>query len=283
MKQRQWLVVPAVALALLAAGCGNDNSKEATSSKPTSSQSSKVSKSKSASSKASTSAASSTKPSASASSKAASSTASSTTQAPTSRLAGLNQQLKAALPGALLPSTYPNHATLNASYTGNSGNYAIYYATNNTALAFNSSQVGENAAAIKLTKQTYSSAEAAEAQINYQPVPAMNATIDVGDHLKAQQQGAAGSTYLTWQEGRWSITVQAINQFQEDPLPLAKQATALFSQLALPIPAGHGAVNLRVNAGGLRLNTVAWRNGNVLYTASGVDAMTLLSVATSLQ
>lgn len=279
MKKTQWLVVPAIALALLAAGCGNDKSKDSTSSKTK--QTTKASSTAASSSKA---ASTSTKATAASSSKAATpSAASSTAKAPVSRLTSLNQQLKTALPGALLPSTYPTNATLNASYTGNSSHYAIYYNPGSTALAFNSSQVGDNAAAIKLTKQTYATAQAAEAQINYQPVDAANASVDIGDNLKAEQQGAAGSTYLTWQEGRWSITVQAINQFHEDPLPLAKQATALFSKFALPIPAGHGAVTLRVNTGNLRLNTIAWRSGNILYTASGTDAMTLLTVATSLK
>jgi hypothetical protein len=195
----------------------------------------------------------------------------------------LNQQLAKALPGALLPATYPTGGqVLNASYTGNSANYHIYYGTSGQALAFNTASVHANAAAIELSKQTYANAASAEAAINYQAVDSANATIDVGDNLKAMQQGAAGSTYTTWNEGRWSVTVQANNMAQEDGLPLAKQAVALFSTLALPAPATHGAVNLRVNAGGMRLNTITWRSGNALYTANGVDALNLIRVATSL-
>ncbi|MFD1485243.1 hypothetical protein ACFQ5J_08375 [Lacticaseibacillus baoqingensis] len=282
--KKSWVFLPAVALMLVAAGCGNHDTKSTDSSSQEKVSQTQTSKKKAA--KSSSVASSSTSSSSVATSSVAKPVASQSAAAPQAtgdRLTTLNHQLAAALPGALLPSTYPTgNQVLNASYTGNSANYHIYYGTADQADAFNTPNVHANAAAIELSKQTYGDAASAEAAINYQPVAAANATIPIGDNLKAMQQGGAGSTYTTWQEGRWSITVQANNMNQEDGLPLAKQAVALFSTLALPAPATHGAVNLRVNTGGMRLNTITWRSGNALYTANGVDALTLIRVATSL-
>ena len=41
-------------------------------------------------------------------------------------------------------------------------------------------------------------------------------------------QGAAGSSYLSWQEGNWNLTVRAVNQENQDPEPVAKKNRGLF-------------------------------------------------------
>jgi hypothetical protein len=172
---------------------------------------------------------------------------------------------------------------LNTSYSGNASRYTIYFGTGSSALPFNTTSVNANAADISLSAQTYASATEAEAQIDYQAPETGLPTVALGDNLTGTQQGAAGSTYTNWQEGRWSLTVQAINQNQENGLTLSRQVVALLSKEFLPIPATHGAIALRVNTGGLRLNSITWRQGNILYNATGVDAITLLQVVTSLR
>lgn len=199
------------------------------------------------------------------------------------RLTTMNDKVRQAVPDALVPTSYPlpSGQYVNVSIQGDNANYQLYYAHRTDQLAFNAPEVNENAAATKLTKQTFQSEEAAEAQINYQAVT--DAQVPLGDNQKAFQQGAAGSSYTTWNEGNWSITVQAINQANEDGLALAKDAVALFKTQALPTPAGHGAVMLRVSRTDMRLNTLSWRQGKALYTISDTDAMHLLQVATALK
>lgn len=274
-----WGIPLTILTGLMFASCGQQ-------SKSTDSSSSKVASS--VKSKSSSQSSASTKSRSSSSTTSESSSSSAITPQPQTsadRLTSLTQQLKAALPSALVPSAYPitNGQVLNASYTGNSNHYTMYFATSGSTLAFNTTSVSDNAAAIAISAQTYASDAAAEAQINYQVPESGLPTVALGDHLTATQQGAAGSTYTNWQEGRWSLTVQAINQNQEDGLPLSRQVVALLAKEYLPAPAGHGAIALRVNTGGLRLNRVTWRHGNVLYTATGVDALTLLQVVTSLK
>lgn len=287
-----WGITLTILTGLMLASCGQQSkSTDSSSSKVASSVQSKSSSQSSASAKSqsssSTTSESSSSSAATSSSPSASASSAVTPQPQTSadRLTSLTQQLKAALPSALVPRAYPltQGQVLNVSYTGTTDHYTMYFATSGSALAFNTASVNDNAAAIAISAQTYASAEAAEAQINYQAPETGLPTVALGDHLTATQQGAAGSTYTNWQEGRWSLTVQAINQNQEDGLPLSRQVVALLAKEYLPAPAGHGAIILRVNTGGLRLNRVTWRHGNVLYTATGVDALTLLQVVTSLK
>lgn len=276
--------------ALSLTACGNQpTTNNSSSSTATSSQKQKTSSKSQSSATKSASTSSSSSTSASSSSQASSASTSTTSatqsQSTTNRLNSLTQQLKAALPAALLPTTYPvaSGQVLNTSYSGNASHYTIYFRTGNAALPFNSSSVNANAADISLSAQTYPNAADAEAQINYQAPETGLPTVTLGDNLTGTQQGAAGSTYTNWQEGHWSLTVQAINQNQENGLTLSRQVVALLSKAVLPIPATHGAIALRVNTGGLRLNSVTWRQSNILYQATGVDAMTLLQVVTSLK
>lgn len=284
-----WGITITLFTALSLAACGNKPAtKDSSNSQSTSSVKQKSSsKSKSSSSKSSSLSSSSSSVSASSSSQASatSSTSSTKPETTTNRLGSLTQQLKAALPSAKLPTAYPvaSGQVLNTSYSGNASRYTIYFGTGSSALPFNTTSVNANAADVSLSAQTYASAAEAEAQINYQASETGLPTVALGDNLTGTQQGAAGSTYTNWQEGRWSLTVQAINQNQEDGLTLSRQVVALLSKEFLPIPATHGAISLRVNTGGLRLNSVTWRQGNVLYNATGVDAITLLQVVTSLR
>ena len=285
-----WGITITLLTALSLVACGNKPAtKDSSSSQSTTSVKQKSSsKSKSSSSKSSSLSSSSSSVSSSSSSQASatsSSTSSTKSETTTDRLGSLTQQLKTALPSAKLPTTYPvpSGQVLNTSYSGNANRYTIYFGTGSSALPFNTSSVNANAADISLSAQTYASAAEAEAQINYQAPETGLPTVALGDNLTGTQQGAAGSTYTNWQEGRWSLTVQAINQNQENGLTLSRQVVALLSKEFLPIPATHGAIALRVNTGGLRLNSVTWRQGNVLYNATGVDAITLLQVVTSLR
>lgn len=284
-----WGITITLFTALSLAACGNkpatknsSNSQSTFSVKQKSSSKSKSSSSKSSSASSSSSVSSSSSNKANATSDSTSSTKSETTA---DRLGSLTQQLKAALPSSKLPTTYPvaSGQVLNTSYSGNASRYTIYFGTGSSALPFNTSSVNANAADISLSAQTYANAADAEAQINYQAPETGLPTVALGDNLTGTQQGAAGSTYTNWQEGRWSLTVQAINQNQENGLTLSRQVVALLSKEFLPIPATHGAISLRVNTGGLRLNSVTWRQGNILYNATGVDAMSLLQVVTLLR
>ena len=60
--------------------------------------------------------------------------------------------------------------------------------------------------------------------------------VDLGHNITGHMQGAAGSSYLSWQEGNWNLTVRAVNQENQDPVPVAKKIVAyLKKKLCCPL------------------------------------------------
>lgn len=285
MMKKRILIVPLALLVLGTAACGNASStKDTSSSKSSSSKIEKraVKKHKdkhqdkkhqgvSSVSASSASAASSSAPAASSAS------------TPVDRLTQMKQAVQAKLPGAKFPRRYTPAAgkTLNVQATGNSQNYGLYL-SEGRPLPFNDASLDGLIAPVAVKKTTYATPAAAEAQINYRAVQPGLPTVDVGDHLTATEEGAAGSTYLTWAEGRWSLSLQSATINGEKPLPLANQVTSLLSKEMLPVPAGHGAVALSTTATNSRNNSVTWREGNAVYTVSSTDPIKALQTAIDL-
>ncbi|WP_125702749.1 hypothetical protein [Lacticaseibacillus daqingensis] len=211
----------------------------------------------------------------------ASTTSQSTSSAPQpeARLTTLRTAARQLVPGMPFPTTYTpaSGQALNVVATGDAAN-ATLFLSEGRAQAFNAAGLPTTDAPLAIQKTTTTS----DAQIDPQAVQADLPTVALGDGLVGTQEGAAGSSYITWQEGRWVITVQAANINGEDSLPLAKQAVALFAQQMLPIPATQGAIHLRVSAGTDRINTVTWRSGDAVYQVSGQDAMATIQLAVTL-
>ena len=58
--------------------------------------------------------------------------------------------------------------------------------------------------------------------------------VDLGYNITGYKQGAAGSSYLSWQEGNWSLVVRASNINGESPDDLAKNVVNILEQETLP-------------------------------------------------
>lgn len=314
MRKKEMIILPLLALMLLGAACHDQtqssssdtvkSSKTSSKKKKTSqnkqssrqSSSKKVSSSEVVESKSSSeensskSSVSSSSNSASSSSKIISSSPSSSTSStkPTTenRLSMITAALKRALPGEKFPQSgiSTNPAALNSRYTGNGQNYTVYYYTTGNAVNFNDGSLANRQATATLQKATYSSPTAAQSAINYQAPETGLPTVDLGTDISATKQGAAGSTYLNWTEGRWSLVTRASNVNREDGEPLAKQVVALLHTRMLPVPDVHGAINLYVSSDAAsRMNTVSWSKGNAAYTVAAADPMVAVQMATSLQ
>lgn len=279
MKKQVWLM-PMVAALLIVAGCGQHSSTKTSS--DTSSRTAQSSKTTHKKAVKHSEAASSSKTSAASSTSSSSTATSHSTAATPTGLSALTAELRTKLSGALLPTSVgTTNGTVNASYTGSAANYTVYYTTSGTAGALNSVASSSNAA-LAVKKTTYSTTAAAAAQVNYQAKASGLPTVSLGHNMTATKEGAAGSTYFTWYEGRWSVVLRASNVNNEDGTSLAKEAVAWLATYSLPIPTGNGAVQLYVSAG-TRGNTVTWHVNNVLYQISGTDAMATLRAATSMR
>ncbi|WP_125579702.1 hypothetical protein [Lacticaseibacillus suibinensis] len=266
--KKQWLGLAVLAVIVLG-GCGQKQASKPSSSSAKSSQTS------------------SQKAKAKAKSSQSSSQASSSTTAPAqTHLATLQSALRKQIPGAKFPQQDPatNGQALNVAAEGTAASYKLYFSFG--AAAFQASALPRANASYVLTKTTPEStaaAKAADAAINYQALQAGLPTVALGDGLTGTKEGAAGSTYVTWHEGRWSLVASGVNQNQEDPVALAKQAVSFLAQASLPIPATHGAVVLHVAKSSDRVNTVAWRENSAYYQLSGIDPLMTLRMATLLR
>lgn len=284
---RLWFLMLLVPLAL--AGCTTKANAPVSSSKPSISKSSSKSQSTSAksSSQSSTSKPAEQKPSSAASSaQPAASSQSSTgvTAQPkpqsTDRLGVLRTAARQMLPGIPFPTAYTpaNGQALNVAATGSVANGTLYF-SEGAPQPFNQPGLPTQTAPLAIL----TTITASDAQIEYLPPQPGLPTVALGDGLTGTQEGAAGSRYITWQEGRWAITVQASAVMGEDPLPLAKQAVALFATQALPAPDTNGEVRLHVGTSNARNNTITWRSGDSVYQVSGVDAMATIRFGVTLR
>ncbi|MFD1433209.1 hypothetical protein [Lacticaseibacillus yichunensis] len=278
MKKSVWLIPIVLLLLGTATGCGSQSS-----SPSSAGSTSKVSRTSSKSADKTSSESSSESSAESTSSSSESKAESSSTEIPAvSRLTALNQQIHAKLTTAKLPTTVSTATgkVLNAAISGTNEAYTVKYSEGTQEVALNGSSA---APIVQVTKKTYSTAAAAQSQINYQQIEKGLPTVSLGYGMTATQEGAAGSSYTTWHEGNWSITVVASNVQGEDGLPLAKQAAAYFNRHALPAPDGQATVQLYVAKSSDLMNVITWRKGTALYTASGTDAMKLLQAAVTIR
>lgn len=269
------LLLPAVLL-LFATGCGQNSQSSSKSDSVRTSQSKKQAKKSSTSSKRSSAASKTDNASGSSSSVATpSSSANGTADATEQRYAALKQATYNQLGQVKWPANYsvnPNQY-LNVLGTGDSHNYSLFFSQGNAALAYNDAGLQSVNAEFAIQKKTYANASQAQAQISTDQSTQGLPQVAIGDGISATKQGAAGSTYLTWQEGRWTITVRASTINGEDPLPLAKQAVAWFASNALPVPDSHGTVDLSVTTSNTRQNQITWTEGSQVFLISGLDPM----------
>lgn len=106
--------------------------------------------------------------------------------------------------------------------------------------------------------------------------------VDLGYNITGHQQSGAGSTYLNWQEGNWSLAVQANNLDGEDPQPLAKEIVEYLEKAFLPAPKDVGSGNFVVTSSDYRSNLVAWQEGTTVYKTSNENTMNSLKMAVSM-
>ena len=202
---------------------------------------------------------------------------------PEQRYAKLKKAVFNQIASAKWPSSYAVAASqyLNIFATGDQSNYSIFFSPGSVALPFNDPTLQNINAELAIQKKTYPNASDAQAQVAVSQSTASLPKVALGDGIEATSQGAAGSTYLTWTEGRWIVTVKASAINGEDPLPLAKQVVAWFASHALPVPDQRGTVDLTVTNANVRQNQITWTVGNALYMISGLEPIKTIQEGTA--
>ncbi|MBT8908662.1 hypothetical protein BTI62_02195 [Lactobacillus delbrueckii subsp. bulgaricus] len=306
-KNRKNLALLLLAASLLAGCAGQSNSQSSQSSQAKSEKkaeskaisksaaksaaSSAVSSTKSSSSQASSksaaksvasSAVSSTKSSSSqASSKSA---ASSSQRADANRMGTLTSQLRVKLPGMLLPAADglgQGSSNLNIRYTSSSSQNVVYYSVGNSPLALNDSRIASEKPYAVLTEKK--NVADASSLINYQEPKTGLPAVKIASNVTGTEEGAAGSTYLQFNQGQWSFVVRASNVQGQKPLPTAQKLLALYQQYGLPDTAAKSSVQVDVGESLGSLNTViTWAKGSSVYQLKAHSMETAFKMLKSL-
>ena len=278
-KNRKNLALLLLAASLLA-GCAGQ-------SKQQSSQSSQTKSKKKAESKASSkSAAKSVSSSAKSSSSRASSksVASSSQRADANRMGTLTSQLRVKLPGMLLPAADglgQGSSNLNIRYTSSSSQNVVYYSVGNSPLALNDSRIASEKPYAVLTENK--NVADPSSLINYQEPKTGLPVVKIAGNVTGTEEGAAGSTYLQFNQGQWSFVVRASNVRGQKPLPTARKLLALYQQYGLPYTTAKASVQVGVGESLGSLNTViTWAKGSSVYQLKAHSTETAFKMLKSL-
>ncbi len=278
-KNRKNLALLLLAASLLA-GCAGQSKSQSSRSSQTKSE--KKAESKASSKSAAKSAASSAKSSSSqASSKSA---ASSSQRADTNRIGTLTSQLRTKLPGMLLPAADGlgrGSSNLNIRYTSSSSQNVVYYSVGNSPLALNDSRIASEKPYAVLTENK--NVADASSLINYQEPKTGLPAVKIAGNVTGTEEGAAGSTYLQFNQGQWSFVVRASNVQGQKPLPTAQKLLALYQQYGLPDTAAKSSVQVDVGESLGSLNTViTWAKGSSVYQFKAHSTETAFKMLKSL-
>lgn len=189
----------------------------------------------------------------------------------------LTKQIQSKVGNQWLPDSVKANGVVNASASTTASGSSVKFYSGDSAVDLNDSTLSNKGADYSLDKKSYASSSAAAAAINWIGSQG-GQTVNLGDNITATKQGAAGSIYMHWNEGNWSITVRASNVNGEDPTALAKQLVALFHTESLPAPSNKGAASFNVSDGA-GSQTITWNDGANVYTFSGRDALATAQTA----
>jgi hypothetical protein len=270
MKKEIGLLVTVLSIGALA-GCNNQNSSDSSQSASSTVISSKTSSTTSESTASSSS-----------SSEKTSQTSSSKSESSESATQGIMDQLVAAFPDAVLPTEVPmtEQKVLNAATDEKSNQLSILYYQLEDQRALNDSSLNNETPMAGYQNASYENEEQAASAVQATP-DSGGKEIDLGYNITGHMQGAAGSSYLSWQEGNWNLTVRAINQENQDPIPVAKEMVTYLEEAMLPAP-GIGQITVDMGKSDHTATTVTWQKDNVVYTVQHQDALSALKMAVSM-
>ncbi|MGF1930914.1 hypothetical protein [Enterococcus casseliflavus] len=200
----------------------------------------------------------------------------------TSSTTDIYSQIQAVFPDLVLPKDVPlaSGKVLNAATTGSQPDASILYYGLDQQLSLNDKALNEETPLAAFQSKEYQSADEAAAAVNVTADDGGQA-VDLGYGITGHMQGAAGSSYLSWQEGNWSLTVRAVNQEEQDPVPVAKEVVAYLEDAMLPAPEV-GQITIDMGKNDHTATTVVWQQEKMLRTVQHQDARSALEMAVSM-
>ncbi|MBP1082088.1 MULTISPECIES: hypothetical protein [Bacillus] len=171
-----------------------------------------------------------------------------------------------------------------AAIDNKSAGYSVIIFQTDKPLQINDAELndlGEENQLVTLTGTKYDSAQSAQEETGYQEVQQEN--IDLGHGIKGLQEGAAGSKYLSWNEGRWFLNLRANTDNAINLEDDAKDMVEFLETNTLPIPNKYGQISVDYENEGH--NAAIWQNGQDVYEAvpNTSDPVEALKMITSVE
>lgn len=176
--------------------------------------------------------------------------------------------------------TAPNGKALNIASAVEVNRVNVLYYAMDEALIMNHRQLNNETPFASYSVSDYGSNAEAQVAVNY-IVDDGGQAVDLGYGITGHQQGAAGSTYLNWQEGNWSLTVRGLNSEGQDPVAIAKKMVIYLEEAFLPVPKTVGQITVDLGSSGYQRAQVVWQVDEIVYRVTHQDPLGALQVAVS--
>lgn len=197
---------------------------------------------------------------------------------------GAFQELTKAYPDVKMPRKLPRDESLflNIAAVGNQDKLSVLYYNLPQALVMNHNSLNQATPFASFKKTTYDTVGKAKAAVGYQYDDG-GQKVDLGHSIAGYQQSGAGSTYLSWKEGNWSLLVRASNILGQEPVTTAKEVVNYLEEAFLPIPKSVGQITIDLTTSNQEANIITWQEDKVVYTVSHEDPLPALEMAVSME
>lgn len=179
------------------------------------------------------------------------------------------------------PATISGGKEIGIAASEEQGILKVSYYEVNEETPFNDPALKNQTPVAGFQRQAFDSKETAQNEVG-QTYDPNGQQVDLGHNITGYRSAGAGSSFITWKEGNWSLAVRANNLEEEDPVPLAKQTVEYLEGAFLPVPHDAGQISLRVAKGDVQSNSVVWQDNQTVYTIMNADSMSALKMAVSM-
>lgn len=179
------------------------------------------------------------------------------------------------------PATISGGKQIGITASEEQGTLKVNYYVVNEEMPFNDPALNDQTPVAQFQRKAFDSKETAQNEVG-QTYDPNGQQVDLGHNITGYRSAGAGSSFIMWKEGNWSLAVRANNLEQEDPVPLAKKTVEYLEGAFLPVPKDAGQISLRVAPGDFQSNSVVWQDNQTVYTIMNSDSMSSLKMAVSM-
>jgi len=189
-------------------------------------------------------------------------------------LQAIREQLKTDLPKQLpgeLPLKYGRNLT--ATTTSKENSYqVVFYETDPPVPVDDPALPNQRKDARRIAELTvtrYQSQETAQEQIGYEIFSKSGGKkINLGHKITGYQDAGAGSSFISWNEGRWALSVRNQTDQAIEGEKLAKEAVQYLEDHRLPAPQRYGFIRMEPKSGS---SSAVWQQQNTVYELTKID------------